>query len=441
MKYFNVWTSDPDKMMVNSGKIEMKDDFTTENSVINIFDDVRFQEILGFGGAFTEASAYNYSILSGEDKAKLIAAYFDPDAGLGYKLCRTHINSCDFSIAQYTYTDDNDRELKTFSIEYDEKYVIPFIRDAQKCAGNDISLLASPWSPPAWMKDSKTFIKGGKLSWDYAECWAEYFVKYIQEYKKAGIDISLVSIQNEPMATQTWESCVYTADDEARFAADYLAPALKKAGLGDVKIMVWDHNKERVYDRARDIFANEKATDAIWGVAFHWYSGAHFDGLDLVNYKYSDKKLIATEFCCGGTGGNYNSAFAYAKDMLGNLNHHMCGSIDWNMILDTEGGPSHDRWGGCQAPVTVDAKTKTFTLEPTYYAIAHFSRFIKKGAYRIGKSSFSDDIKVAAFQNPNGEIVSVMLNTTNKPVTASVRYNNQTAKVTLPAKGIVTIAG
>lgn len=439
MRFFNVWSSDSNEMMAEREKIFLTDDTKTENGIINIFDDVRFQEILGFGGAFTESSAYNYSLLEPDVKKKLTEAYFDSEKGLGYRFCRTHINSCDFSLKKYTYVEKNDRELKTFSVEHDEKYIMPFVRDALAYTGSDIFLLASPWSPPSWMKDSKKMIFGGKLLWEYAECWAEYFVRYIEEYRKSGINISGLTVQNEPNAVQTWESCFYTADDESRFVADYLVPALEKSGLGDIKIIIWDHNKERVYDRTRDIFKNEKAKENIWGVGFHWYSGSHFDGLDLVNHKYPDKKLIATEFCCGGTGGSYQSAFAYASDMLGNLNHHMCASVDWNMILDPSGGPYHSRIGGCQAPVTVNPKTRTFTLEPTYHAIAHFSRFIKRGAFRIGQSTFTEDIKASAFKNPDGSIAAVILNKANRGIKASVRLESQTAPIYLNPMSINTI--
>lgn len=439
MRYFNVWSSDASEMMVSRDRIALKDDIKTENGIINIFDEVTFQEILGFGGAFTESSAFNYSLLDDDLKHELIKAYFDSDTGLGYRFCRTHINSCDFSLKKYTYTDKNDRELKSFSVAHDEEYVMPFVRDALAYTGDDMFLFASPWSPPSWMKDSKKMIFGGKLLWDYAESWAEYFVRYIQEYEKSGIKISGLTIQNEPNAVQTWESCFYTAEDEARFVCDYLFPALDRAGLSDIKVMVWDHNKERIYDRTRDIFKNAAARERVWGVGFHWYSGSHFDGLDLVKHQYPDKKLIATEFCCGGTGGSYRSAFSYASDMLGNLNHYMSASVDWNMILDTSGGPYHSRVGGCQAPVTVDPKTRRFTLEPTYYAIAHFSRFIKKGAVRIGQSAFTENIKTAAFKNPDGSIAAVILNTSDKGIKASVRFENQTAPLYLNAMSINTI--
>ena len=439
MANFQVWTSNEDQMLVQRDSLTLKDDLKTENGIINVFDDVTFQEILGFGGAFTESSAYNYSLLDEENRKKLLAAYFDANTGLGYRFCRTHINSCDFSLKKYSYADANDTELKSFSIAHDEEYILPFLRDALAYAGGDLFLFASPWSPPAWMKDSKRMMLGGKLLWKYADCWANYFVKYIQEYAKAGVPIAGVTVQNEPNAVQTWESCVYTAEDEARFVADHLYPALEKAGLGNIKIIVWDHNKERVYDRARAIFANSEAAKRIWGVGFHWYSGAHYNGLDLVNRAFPDKKLITTEFCCGGTGGSYRSAFSYASDMLENLAHHTCASVDWNMILDTSGGPYHGRVGGCQAPVTVDPKKRTFTLEPTYYAIAHFSRFIKKGAVRIGHSTFTEDVRAAAFRNPDGTVAAVLLNKSNSAVKTLLRYHDQTAPLTLSANSITTV--
>lgn len=433
------------KMLAAQEDLQLKRDIKTENMVINVYPEMRYQEIIGFGGAFTETSAYNYSKMSAKSKREIIDAYFSKEKGLGYNFCRTHIHSCDFSLGRYTYVEENDKDLKTFSIDHDRKYIIPFIKAAQKEA-DGLQLFASPWSPPGWMKDNGDICHGGRLLDEYYDTWARYMTKYISEYKKEGINFFGMTVQNEAMAWQTWESCQYTAEEEAVFVHKHLRPQLNKAGFDDVKIMIWDHNKERVYDRPRDSFKVEGAADDIWGIAFHWYSGDHYTALDMAHEAFPDKPLIMSEFCLGGARGetakgphsSWNGVEIYASEIINNFNHYMAASVDWNMVVDEDGGPYHDRKLGCKAQIVVDPQNDTVSLEPTYYSVAHFSKFVKRGAVRIGNSSFSERIKATAFQNPDGEIVVVILNTTDKQNNVFVRLGDCTAEVTLPEKSLVT---
>jgi glucosylceramidase len=249
-------------------------------------------------------------------------------------------------------------------------------------------------------------------------------------------------VQNEPKASQTWESCYYEAADEALLIKKHLVPAFKKAGL-KTKIIVWDHNKERVYDRARDVLKDPAVRDAVWGIGFHWYSGDHFDAVSLTHHAFPEKVLLETEFCKGlDTKGDFLNDFSHAMDygleMLGNLNNHAAASVDWNMLLDMAGGPYHNRDGGCIAPVMVDLKKDTIHLLPSYYAIAHFSRFIKRGARRIGTSSYSDRLKLTAFKNPDGKLAAVIINTAEQALPAKLRLGNQTAGIEVPARSLMT---
>lgn len=426
-------------------KIVFERDVYRESKMINIFPERRYQEILGFGGAFTEASAYNYAQMDEETKKKVIRAYFDKDEGLGYNFCRTHIHSCDFSLNQYTYTEENDKELKTFSIDPDRVYTIPFIKDAIKAA-DGMRLFASPWSPPAWMKSSKTLIRGGRLLEEHYEDWANYLVRYFQEYEKEGIHFYAMTVQNEGAMAMTWESCVYTAEEESEFAVKYLRPALDAAGYQDIKIMIWDFNKEHLYDRARDSLQVPGAQEAVWGVAYHWYSGDHFDAMDMVHECYPDKPLLLTEAGRGGargekTKGAYGTwinAEMYASELIGDLNHHMAAATEWNLILDQDGGPYHDRDFGCKAPMIYDHEKRELSIRPEYYAIAHFSRFIKRGAVRLGTSTFCEDLKTVAVENPNGEIVLIILNCAEKDYEISIRLERDTAALSIPSKTIST---
>lgn len=426
-----------------------KDDFSNPfaEKTISVFPERQYQEILGFGGAFTESSAYNYSLMSKKSKEKIVKALFDKNEGLGYNFCRTHINSADFALEQYTYVEEDDVELETFDISREKKYVIPFIKDAKAITGDDLYLFASPWSPPGWMKDTGIMIEGGRLLEDYYGLWAKYFVKYFENFKKEGIHFFALTIQNEARAWQTWESCRYTAEEEGRFVHEYLKPALEEAGLGDINIMIWDHNRERVYERANDTFSSVPGSkDDVWGIAFHWYSGDHFASLDMANECFPDKPLILTEYCLGttrsaqgkGAHSNWSGAEMYARELIHCFNHHMAAEVDWNMVIDEEGGPFHDRTTGCKAVIVVDPANDVVSLEPTYYAVKHFSSFVKRGAKRIGCSTLSEDVIASAFKNPNGDIIIVVLNKLEREEELEIRLNGGAARVTFPAHSLTT---
>ena len=441
-KQVKVFTSSANSkdMLVEKEDITLKEDSETENQVIDIYPEFKYQQALGFGGAFTETSGYNFSLLSPLLKEKLIEALFGK-SGIGLNFCRTHINSADFSLSEYTEVQDGDTDLKTFNIDRDKKYILPMIKAAVK-ANPNIWLFASPWSPPAWMKDNNSMIHGGSVLPEYYKTWANYFALFLKEYKKEGIDFFAVTVQNEPKAVQTWESCIWTGKEEGEFAVHFLRPALDENGFDKTKIMIWDHNKERVMERERESLSVQGADTAIWGVGFHWYSGDHFDNLRMAYELHPDKPLIATEFCLGGavnSDNNWNDVERYAKEIIGNFNNFMAASVEWNLIVDSKGGPYHNRTGGVKAPVYVDENKKDFTLGPLYYTVGHFSKFIKRYAFRIGSSVYSDGIKVVAFSNPDDEIVVIVLNTTDKDATPKIRLNNCTAEFNMPAKSLETL--
>ncbi|MCL1973820.1 MAG: glucosylceramidase [Bacteroidetes bacterium] len=429
------------EMLVAKEAIFFQPDFETENLLINIYPEFQYQNILGFGAAFTEASAVNFSMLSPDLQQQLIELYFGTN-GIGLNFCRTHINSCDYGVDEYTYVAEGDVDLKTFSIDRERNNILPMIKMARK-ANPDLLLFASPWSPPAWMKANKIAIQGGYLLPEYYPTWAKYFALYLTAYKKEGIDFLGVTVQNEPKAVQTWESCIWSGKEEAEWAVNYLRPTLDEYGFDQTKIMIWDHNKERVMERARESMSVPGAEQAIWGIAHHWYSGDHFDNLRMAHELFPDKPLIATENSGGssiiGTTNWWNAVERYAKETIMDFNNFSSAIVTWNMILDQTGGPVHNRNLAGLAPVIVDTKTKTFTLASTYYAYGHFSKFIRRGALRIGSSSYDDAVKVAAFINPDGEVVIVVLNTTDSAETPKIRLNNCTATFSLPAKSLQTL--
>ncbi|THF72572.1 glycoside hydrolase family 30 protein [Cohnella fermenti] len=412
-----------------------------ENELINVYDDISYQEILGFGGAITEASAVTAAKLGEENRSKIIEAYFDAERGIGYTLARTHINSCDFSLGNYTYVQEGDAALATFDIAHDKRQIIPLIKRAAETAGESFLLYASPWSPPAWMKTNGAMNGGGRLRPEYRDAWARYYVKFIEAYEAEGLPVWGLTVQNEAKAVQRWDSCVYTAEEEAAFVRDHLGPALEGAGLMErVRLMVWDHNKERVYDRARVAFEDPEAAKYIWGIGFHWYSGDHFEALSLVRDRFPDKKLVFTEGCHEGgvQFGSWASGERYAHDIIGNLNNGMSGWTDWNIVLDEQGGPNHVG-NYCDAPIIADTRTDELTFQSSYYYIGHFSKYIRPGAVRVGWSKYTEKLQTTAFRNPDGTLAVVVLNKTDKELPYTLRSRGEIAGLSIPAHSIQTV--
>lgn len=426
---------------------------TRERGVINVYDDVTYQPIRGMGGAFTESSAYLYSLLTDAQKQDFMEKYFSREKGLGYNFGRTHINSCDFSLDIYTYVQDGDKDLSTFSLDRDRKYIIPFIKDAQKYTGEDLVLFSSPWSPPAYMKENESPIRGGALKEEYKAVWARYFVRYIREMEKEGIRISAVSVQNEPNARQPWESCSYTPEQEAEFVEKYLAPALEEAGLSHIGIIIWDHNKERVYDRAKAVLASPAVADRVWAVGHHWYSGDHFEGPRLVHEQFG-KELISSEICCIINEDPISVAEKYGKEICEDFNNFTGWFCDWNLLLSEQGGPFHnrtekstavegkifeDKSKGCYAPVLYNTQTKELEYTPIYYYIGHFSKFIQRGAVRVATTKHDYRLHTTAFRNPDGSRVLIVMNPTEETLPAIVRHNGVNTDWQLPPHSIMTV--
>ncbi|MGZ4979738.1 MAG: glycoside hydrolase family 30 protein [Methylobacter sp.] len=401
---------------------------------------VKFQEIQGFGGAFTEAAAVTLDKMPSHLRQEVLEAYFSPDAGNAYSLCRTHINSCDFSLGNYAYTEvDGDVELKHFSIEHDRQALIPMIREAIDLSGGKLKLFASPWSPPAWMKTNGMMNNGGKLKPEYRKAWADYYVRYIQEYGQEGIPIWGLTVQNEPEATQTWDSCIYTGEEERDFVRDYLGPTLDDAGLGNVKVIVWDHNRDRLFERAKAVLDDPKAAHYVWGVGFHWYCGDHFDNVQLTHEAYPDKHLIFTEGCqeCGPHLGSWDTGERYAHSMINDLNRWTEAWVDWNMVLDETGGPNHVN-NFCSAPIIADTKAGEIRYQSSYYYIGHFSRFIRPGARRVACAKTLDSLEAIAFLNSDGAVAVVVLNRTEQAIDFVLKSEGLQAKTSIPARGIKT---
>jgi len=407
------------------------------NITLRVLPHKTYQEFYGFGGAFTEASAGLFNQLNPEKQREILENYFAPQ-GNNYRICRVSIHSCDFSQGNYTYVEEDDTELKSFSIERDKETIIPFIKKAMEYAP-DLKILASPWSPPAWMKTIPTMTEGGKLKPEMAPVWAGYFVKFIQAYRAEGIPVFAVTVQNEPEAKQTWESCLYTAAEEREFIKNHLGPALKEAGLGDVKIIVHDHNRDHVFERSHTILSDPEAAQYVWGAGFHWYNGDNYQNLQALQEIYPDKKLIFTEGC-QEEGTHHNSwrlGERYGRNLIQDLNNGTSAWIDWNLILDTTGGPNHV-YNLCSAPVLTDPEADRLFYENSYHYIQHFSRFIQPGAKRVFSVASHDHLLITAFRNPDGSLIAVVMNEGDQGEGFKLALGDQAYKEEIPAHSIRT---
>lgn len=412
-----------------------------EKASICIDDRVTYQEIEGFGGAFTEAAAVTLRKMPADKQREILHSYFDPQAGHGYTLCRTHINSCDFSTGNYAYCDqEGDFELKSFTIDRDWGALLPMIQEALLISNHGFKLFASPWSPPAWMKTTGKMNRGGKLKPECRDVWARYYARYIREYESEGVKIWGLTIQNEPMADQTWDSCLYTPQEEGNFIRDHLGPVLHREGYGHVKIIINDHNRDKIFERAKLIFDDAEAAKYIWGTGFHWYGPDQFENVQSVHEAWPDKKLLFTEGCQEGGPhlGSWLTGERYARSMIEDLNHWTTGWVDWNLILDEQGGPNHVG-NFCSAPILANTKTGEVLYQSSYYYIGHFARFIRPGAKRILSASAKEELKVTAFKNPDGTTVAVILNQSERDIPFILKWKNHGAELSAPRRSIQTV--
>ena len=407
----------------------------------------RYQKVLGFGGAITDASSEVFASLPLDKQEELLKAYFDKDEGIGYTLIRTSIHSSDFGSASHTYVDEGDKTLSTFDIEKDREFRLPFIKRAMAAAGGEITFYASPWSAPAFMKTNNNMLRGGKLLPEYYETWAQYFVKFIKAYEAEDIPVWGVTIQNEPMAVQRWESMIYTAEEERDFLKNHLGPVLEREGLGDKKIVVWDHNRDLIMRRANVIFEDPDAAKYAWGMGFHWYetwAGGEtmHDNLALVNESYPTKNLLFTE----GTNENFSAdryqhwpnAERYGHSMINDFNRGTVGWTDWNILLDHTGGPNHVQ-NFCFAPIHGDTRTGELVYTPTYYYIGHFSKFVRPEAERMSTSSSRSFLLATSFVNEDKEMATIVMNHTDEEISYNFFVGSQQTKLTIPPRAMQTL--
>jgi glucosylceramidase len=440
-------------------------------SVIHLFPEKTFQTITGFGGSFTESSAYLLNKISKSNREKILEAYFGED-GARYSLTRTHINSCDFSLGHYSYAPvEGDKALHHFSVAEDKEDIIPMIKEAMVKSKHGFKIIASPWTAPPWMKDNKNWM-GGKLLPEYYDTWAWYFKKYLEAYRSEGIAIWGITVENEPLGNNNnWESMLFTPEEMTAFVRDHLGPVLK-SGKNQVKILGYDQNRgEELKKWANIMYADKAASEYFDGLAVHWYSSTYdvfAESLQFTHETAPDKLLIQTEACLDGLVPKWNDdnwywseeakdwgwnwapenekylhpkyvpVYRYARDMIGCMNNWVNGWIDWNMVLDKQGGPNwFKNW--CGAPVLVDPEKDEVYFTPVYYVMMHFSKFIRPGAKRIDFRNEDKDLLVTTVRNPDGSIAVVVLNQGLELKCFKLTLGEKSADISISARALQTI--
>ena len=458
----------------NGNSLKKITDFSQNSNPITITlnPEEKFQTITGFGGAFTESSAYLVNKLSEANRKKIMNAYFGAD-GANYSLTRTHINSCDFSLKHYAYAMvDGDKNLQHFSIEEDKKNnLIPMILQAKAISKEGFRIIASPWTSPPWMKDNKNWV-GGKLLPEYYDTWALYFSKYIDSYKKEGIDIWGVTVENEPHGNgNNWESMLFSPQEMTNFVQNNLGPKLEKDGKGNIKILGYDQNRAGIKEWVDEMYKDEASSKYYSGTAVHWYESTYEvfpEDLQYAHKKAPNKYLIQTEACVDSEVPHwqddawywkkeatdwgwdwasekdkylhpkYAPVNRYAVDIIGCLNNWVDGWVDWNMVLDTKGGPNwFKNW--CVAPVIVNPETDEVYFTPLYYVMSHFSKFMRPGAIKIGCTMDNKELVATAVKNPDNSIALVVFNPTDKIQNLEIKLTNQTKTISINAKALQTV--
>lgn len=297
------------------------------------------------------------------------------------------------------------------------------------------------------MKDNNTMLKGGKLLPEYYRSWANYFTKFVKTYENDGMPIWGVTLQNEPMATQKWESCIYTAEEERDFLKNFLGPTMEREGLGDKKIVVWDHNRDLISHRANTIFSDPEAAKYAWGIGFHWYEtwaggDPMFENVENVHESFPDKQILFTEGCAESFSSDgyqrWKNGERYGKSMINDFNNGTVGWTDWNILLDETGGPNHVQ-NFCFAPIHADTKTNDIIYTPSYYYIGHFSKFIRPDAKRISTACSRSHLLSTSFVNDNNQVVTVVMNQSDIKIKYQLYVGNSAVEVVIPPHAIQSV--
>ncbi|KAG7383185.1 hypothetical protein PHYBOEH_010026 [Phytophthora boehmeriae] len=455
-------------------KVVNVDSTAVSNPTYSIDVSTQYQTMIGFGGSFTDAAAINVYKLSSTLQQMVLDQYFS-DKGLQYSLGRVPIASTDFSTSIYSYNDvEGDLAMEHFSIDVDKSpksNKIDLIQRSLKTSSNDMKMYASSWAPPAWMTTKNTTINcslKGSPGEEYWQALALYYSKFLDEYKKEGIDFWAMTVQNEPsksiLQTSEWQSLRLSAEEERDFVKLDLGPTMAK-NHPDLKIIAGDDQKSGILDRLEP-FEDPEALKYISGLGVHWYrnldffffgAGGDFDKLLSFHNKFPNVFMLATEACEGylpswlGTGSgvsledagkSWSRAENYGHDIIEDINNYVSGWTDWNLALDTTGGPNWAK-NMVDAPILVDeVNGAEFYKQPMFYIMGHFSKFVPAGSRRIEfpKTTTLSNFHRTAFVTPDNRVVVQFMNRDNSAVTVSVKQtDSKTFTLSLPAHSMQTV--
>ncbi|XP_072389814.1 lysosomal acid glucosylceramidase-like [Diabrotica undecimpunctata] len=408
----------------------------TVNPNVYIDTHIQFQKIIGFGGAFTDSTGLNIKDMSSLLQDHLMRSYFSEE-GLEYNMGRVPMGSTDFSIRAYSYMDSEDEDvdcvdptLRSFQLaQEDFEFKIPYIQEAMRISPS-LQLFASAWVAPKVFKENNSY-RGtmGFIKRELYELYAKYFVTFLDKYLQNGVNFWGISTGNEPFVGMLhWDGIpgvLWMPDDLGLWVRDYLGPAIKHSAHKNIKLITVDDQRSLIPRVLQKIMFDQQTFDLIDGIGLHWYldtdNNTHL--LDKTHMLYPTKFMLGTEACAGDFEnnvrlGNWTRAELYAKDIIQDLNHWVQGWVDWNMVLNTKGGPSLA--GPVDSPII--ANVTEFYKQPQYYALGHFSKFIPRGSVRIYSSQCDNDNKVdlVAFKRPDGGKVVVILNRNDYPIERTI---------------------
>jgi len=494
-------------------------------NVIQIFPDSLKQTIEGIGSSFTESSAFVLAHLD-EAKRREVMKQIYSESGANFSLSRTHIGACDFCVeGKYSYDDvKDDEDLEYFCIEEDskgfdqKKYpgiqaenydLLPMIKEALAIKNNqkdnELRIISSAWTAPAWMKDIEEWYipgspqnnwqgTGGSLKEEYVSTYADYLVKYLDAYQKEGVNIWGITPVNEPHGNNgQWESMNFSPESQNDFIKNFLGPKLKQSAYADLKLLIYDQNRDGLQHWTDVIFADPETTPFIYGAAVHWYESTYKvyeDVFERVHEKFPQYKIIHTEGCIDDLGkdspngvndpdgfkeqnwfGNdefwwnknatdwaysvtwegvkaddhpmFVPVHRYARNIIVSLDNWVTGWIDWNIVLDKYGGPNHVG-NYCGAPIMIDTEKQQIYYTPIFYVLAQFSRTIRPGDKAVKTKQFTadlgeDDLHACATINENNLLSVQLLNTTSNPITYNLQINEEYAEITIDANSVQTI--
>lgn len=433
--------------------VDFSDKFNMSPNTIKLTPATQYQTMDGFGAAITGSTCYNLMKMNKEDRTQFLTQTFSESQGLGMSYIRISIGCSDFSLSEYTLWDTPGKE--NFALQEEEKnYVIPILKEILAINPN-LKIMGSPWTAPRWMKvnnltDLQPFNSwtSGQLNPQYYQDYGWYFVRWIEEMKKEGINIHSITIQNEPLNRGNSASMYMTWQEQQKFIKDALGPQMKAANL-QTKIYAFDHNYN--YDNIEDqknypinIYNDPAAAAYISGAAYHNYGGDKAELLNIYNQR-PDKELVFTETSIGEWNEGRNLEKRLTDDMrevgLGTVNNWSKAVIVWNLMLDTEKGPNRD--GGCQTcygAVDINSKNfKTISRNSHYYVTSHLSAVVKPGAVRIGTEGYTaTGLEYAAFKNPDNSYAMVLMNDANENRKITLSDGTKHFSYDVPSKSVVS---